>query len=153
MPAVVACYEKALRLLARRPHFRQELARKLTSRGFPRREVEAALERLEARGHLNDRRCALDLASGPLRRKGFGPRRVRAELARRGAPEKAIEEAVSSSFAEGELSRARDLAARWLGTRGRRLAALGRHLDRKGYSKQVILQVLDELEDGSCDAR
>ncbi|MEE8278441.1 MAG: regulatory protein RecX [Thermoanaerobaculia bacterium] len=151
MSAPAACYPKALQLLARRPHFRQQLARKLVSRGFPQEEVEATLGRLEAQGYLDDRRCALELASGPLRRKGFGPRRVRAELERRGAEEDVIQEAVSSSFPEGELSRARDLAARWLGARSRELPALARHLDRKGYSKQVIVRVLEDLEDESSE--
>ncbi len=144
-------YDKALRLLARRPHFRRELNRKLASRGFQAEVVEATLDRLEKQGYIDDRRCALELASGQLRRKGFGPRRVRAELERRGAAEDAVEEALSASFPEGELTRARELAARWLGSRSADPDKLARHLDRKGYSKHVILQVLEETEIASGD--
>ncbi len=146
MVVAAACYDKALELLGRRPHFRQELARKLASRRFPQAEIEATLERLESRGYLDDSKVALDLASGPLRRKGFGPRRVRAELERRGARDGAVEKALRSSFPEGELSRARAVATRWLGVRGSDQPALARHLDRKGYSQQVVLQILEELE-------
>jgi regulatory protein len=111
--------------------------------------VEATLDRLREQGYLDDRRCALELASGQLQRKGFGPRRVRAELERRGAAEEAVEEAVAASFPEGELTRARELTARWLASRSADPDKLARHLDRKGYSKQAILQVLDELQDSS----
>ena len=48
------CYEKAVQLLASRPHFRRELAGKLLQRGYPADEMEATLDRLTEQGYLDD---------------------------------------------------------------------------------------------------
>jgi regulatory protein len=140
------CYTKAQELLARRPHFRRELAVKLASRSFSDEEIESALTRLAEQGYLDDLEHALDLARGSLQRKGYGPRRLRYELDRRGAPEKVVDEVVEAVMADGELVPARRVAARWLSRGNRDRQALARHLDRKGYSTGVILQVLEESE-------
>ncbi|MGB6641572.1 MAG: RecX family transcriptional regulator, partial [Thermoanaerobaculia bacterium] len=84
MTTTTDCYTKAQELLARRPHFRRELAVKLASRKFSPEEVETTLARLAEQGYLDDLEHAFDLARGPLQRKGFGPRRLRYELERRG---------------------------------------------------------------------
>jgi regulatory protein len=140
------CYTKAQELLARRPHFRRELAVKLASRKFSAEEIETALTRLAEQGYLDDLEHAFDLARGPLQRKGYGPRRLRHELERRGAPEEVVDAVVAAILADGELAPARQAAERWL-SRGRAdWQALARHLDRKGYSKGVILRVIEELE-------
>lgn len=139
-------YRKALDLLARRPHFRRQLAAKLVARGFDDADVEAACDRLTAEGLLDDRACAIDLASGALRRKGYGPHRMRAELRRRGAGGEVAEEAVKRAVGGREQELAMDAARRWLATRRADRAALARHLERKGYSSGVIVSLLGEAE-------
>lgn len=140
------CRRKALDLLARRPHFRRELADKLARRGFAAEEIDPVMDGLEDRGLIDDHRFALELAAGALRRKGFGPQRVRAELERRG-----VEAEISASVAremfpdsETEIEQARAVAARWQPPGCRDRVGLGRHLRRKGYSQGVILQLLEE---------
>lgn len=146
MTTTIDCYTKAQQLLARRPHFRRELAAKLASREYSAAEIDTAIARLAEQGYLDDLENALEMARGPLRRKGYGPRRLRHELERRGAPEEVVDEVLAAALAEGEEAPARQAADRWL-SRGRRdRQALARHLDRKGYSKGVILRVLEELE-------
>ena len=145
-----SCHDKALELVARRPHFRRELEQKLVRRDFSAPEVAETLEKLAHAGLVDDAGHARDLAAGSMARKRFGPRRMRAELVRRGVDETVVDEVVSEAFPgiEEELSRARDLAARASSSKRDDPARVGRFLDRKGYSKSVILRILDELSDG-----
>jgi regulatory protein len=145
------CEQKALELVARRPHFRAELARKLADRGYPPPEVEAALERLAKLGYLSDGELAASEAERLRERKGLGRAGVARELGRRGAGAESVDAALEPEPAERELETARSAAARW--SRGGRggAAALGRHLRRKGFAGNVIFRVLNELAltDGS----
>jgi len=141
------CQDKAQRLLALRPHFKAELAKKLEARGFHEQEIEQTLEHLEERGWLDDRRFAIEWTTGPLVRKGYGPRRMRAELERRGVDDDIAEAAVSSVYENvgDELDAARRaLERRSKGTGDR--AAAGRFLERRGFSTGVILTILDEID-------
>lgn len=141
--------DKALDLVGRRPHFRRELQQKLLDRGFPTDEVDSALEDLARLGLLDDLGAARDLASGPMTRKGYGPRRMLMELQRRGADETVIETVVAEVFEESEeeYRRASRVALRQGGGPDANRDRLARHLDRKGYSKAVILRVLGDLSD------
>jgi regulatory protein len=73
----------AVRLLADREHTRCELQRKLCARFADRGLVDAVLDGLERRALLSDERFA-EAYVDQRRRKGFGPLRIRAELAERG---------------------------------------------------------------------
>jgi len=147
------CFGKAAQLLASRPHFRAELAAKLRQRDFPDAEIAAALDRLEARGYLDDRKTAADFIAHRRERGGEGKLRLRAELVRRGASAAAIDEALSGLDEEDDLAAARDAAERWRrqkagGSRPEDPVALARHLARKGFSQRAIVAVLKTpLED------
>jgi regulatory protein len=145
--AGAACYDKAVELLARRPHFRLELRRKLEQRGFGFDAVRDALERLQDLGYLDDALLARQWASGELRRRGYGPRRIRAELRRRGVEGSDLERALEEAFAEGELNAAREAARRWRRRGGGSPDALARHLNGKGFSQGAILTVLERQSD------
>ena len=142
------CKDKAFDLVGRRPHFQRELERKLLSRGFSDDEVGAVVQDLVRLGLLDDLKHARELAAGSMARKGFGPRRVRFELLRRGLDESLAETVVAEEFEDPgeELRRARGVAARKSGLGRADTDRLARHLDRKGYSKPVILRVLREAE-------
>jgi regulatory protein len=75
---------KAIELLSVREHFREELRVKLERRDFPQDEVEAALDRCEELGYLDDERAASRFVEISAVRKGWGPRRLEMELVRRG---------------------------------------------------------------------
>ena len=75
---------KALELLGIRDHFRAELGKKLRRRGFPEEEIERVLERCEALGYLDDERVARRFVDVSAVRKGWGTKRLEAELIRRG---------------------------------------------------------------------
>jgi regulatory protein len=151
------CFDRACDLLAQRPHFRRELAAKLARRGYPAGDVEAALDRLEAQGYLDDLAAARSFAAVRMAR-GEGRARLRAELARRGAAPAAVA-AVLAELPEDDLAAARAAAGRWrpagsageggAAGRGGRRDALARHLARKGFSRRAIFAVLNEHPAGA----
>ena len=66
------------------------------------------------------------------------------ELAKRGAPEAVIDEALES-LPESDLEATRAVAEAWLRRGKVDPMALARHLDRKGFSSGSILTVVDEM--------
>lgn len=102
--------QRALGLLTRREHSRKELQRKLTSRGMDAAEVETAVETLSGLGWQDDARFAESLVRSRAG-GGYGPIRLRAELATHGLDSEAIARALDSY--EGDwLENARDLVRR-----------------------------------------
>ena len=142
-----SCYDKAVQLLASRPHFRRELAGKLGQRGYPAGEIDLALARLTEQGYLDDRAAARSFLESRLGRNQ-GRARLRAELLQRGAPEEVAEEALAELTPEDDLPAARAAAERWQRQGGRDPRALARHLDRKGFSRRAIVAVLNARADG-----
>ncbi len=79
----VACRRTAMDLLARREHSRAELADKLAQRGFDAALVGDTLDTLAGECLLSDERFTGQFIESRIRR-GQGPVRIVAELARRG---------------------------------------------------------------------
>ena len=80
----VACFDRAQDALARRSRSRADLERWLRQRDYDADAISTALERLEALGLLDDAVFARGFARSRLVGRGFGPRRVAAELSRHG---------------------------------------------------------------------
>jgi SOS response regulatory protein OraA/RecX len=90
---VATGYDKAVQLLATRPHFRRELEAKLRQRGFPGEEIDEVLNRLtEAR----------EAAEEWTRRGGRDPRSLARHLDRKGFSRRAIV-AILTGQSNGEL--------------------------------------------------
>ena len=88
-------YPVAIGLLARREHSAREIERKLTERGFERGQVAECIGRLQQERLQSDERFAesyLRVRSG----KGYGPVRIRAELAERGVAGAVIDEQLAT---------------------------------------------------------
>ncbi len=77
-------YDKALKLIARRDHFRAELVEKLRRKGFDDDGIESALERLDELGLLDDERLARRFVEFRSVDRGWGERRLVNELRKRG---------------------------------------------------------------------
>jgi regulatory protein len=105
---------------------------------------------LTDQGYLDDRAAARSFVAGRAAR-GEGRARLQAELAKRGAPEEAIEEALSELTDEDDLSRAREAAEAWRRKGGTDPRALARHLDRKGFSRRAIVAALADQSSGELD--
>lgn len=148
----IPAHERALRLLAGRPHFRADLRRKLMARGYEAAEVDDALARCAAQGYLDDEATARAFVAERQERRGLGRARIAAELRRHGATAEAIAAALGEVSDDGDLERARAAASRWRRHGGEgpaAKAALARHLDRKGFSRRAIVAVLDQA--GAAD--
>lgn len=75
--------QRAMGLLVRREHSRKELARKLEARGVDGEEAAATVARMAEAGWQDDARFATGLARSRAL-AGYGPIRIRAELATHG---------------------------------------------------------------------
>lgn len=71
--------QRALGLLTRREHSRQELTRKLVNRGVEAAEANAVIDKLSEAGWQNDARFAESLVRSRAY-SGYGPAYIRAEL-------------------------------------------------------------------------
>ena len=83
--SLTAAKEKALEALARRPLSRREVTDRLDRKGVRKDVAEEAADWLERLGYVNDEEYAGQIARH-YAAKGYGPGRVREELAKRGVP-------------------------------------------------------------------
>lgn len=149
---VEAAERAALRALARRAHARRDLQRRLVKKQHPPRAVDAALERLAARGLLDDRRFA-ERYSALRATRGKGPARLIKDLLAQGVERRTAEAAVRQALEDEAIDprqEARAVAvkrARQLGglppvVRRRRLLAF---LVRRGYAGEQVRALIAEL--------
>ena len=109
---------RALGLLVRREHSRQELTRKLIARGIAAEEASAAVARMAAEGWQDDGRFAASVARNRAS-NGYGPLRIRAELKTHGLDGDTIASALSSLGDAGNddwIAQASDLVRRRYGS-------------------------------------
>ena len=91
-------YEKALRLLTVRSRTRKELKQRLVAERFSDKVAEQVLERLAATGLIDDKKFAIDRARSMGKGKGWGPRKLRSDLLKKGIENEAIDEAISQAY-------------------------------------------------------
>ena len=145
--SVRALRARALRMLARREHSRDELRRKLRGEETDVSAVEGLLDELERAGWLSERRLAEQLVGAA--RDRYGSRRVLQRLREKGVTGDAFEQA-AASLAMQDLDSARAL---WRKRFGRPPASLqekakqARFLAGRGFSGEVIGRVLGNLDD------
>jgi len=165
-------YDRALRLLAARGRSVRELRRRLLSAKEPESHVDAVLERLVAMGLLDDGEYARQVARSRMVGRGYAPRRLQQELARRGVAQdvadRAIDRVLSEDAAPGSFGaeagidltgtieklarrKLRSLASLDAETRARRLYAF---LARRGYDSDDIRNVMARLraEESASDS-
>ncbi|CBE68388.1 protein of unknown function [Candidatus Methylomirabilis oxygeniifera] len=118
-------------------------------RGFTGAEVRIALDRLKEEGYLNDRRFASAWAKGRLWTKPMGPYRLSRELEVKGVETQLVREVLEDVYEEGEEPVARRAMAGKLSALGgrpvpSRTASVARFLHRRGFSGEMIRQLLHE---------
>jgi regulatory protein len=143
----IAVEASAVRLLAGREHTRLELQRKLRARHADEALVETVLDDLERRGLLSDERFAERYVEQRGCR-GYGPLRIRAELAERGIGgelatrwlddghhdwSEILADAAAGKFGSGPVSDRRELAKR------------GRFLEQRGFPIGLVRRYLDRV--------
>ena len=133
---------KALELLARKPHSHRELERKLAEWGAEEDETAALCNRMEELGYLNDAAYAAQIVRHYCA-KGFGEKKLRDELYRRGIPRELWEEALEQAAEPAEALDAfvaKKLAGKT--TDRKELQKLSTALARRGYSWSDIRDAL-----------
>jgi len=136
-----SAYDQAVKLLARRTHFRLEIVRKLVQRHYSESEIDEAVGRLEERRYLDDAQASRSFVEGRLARGGYGRRRLVAELSERGVDDATVREVLDELLPEDELPAAREEARR---SGKSDPAAVARRLERRGFSPSAIAAVLRE---------
>jgi regulatory protein len=136
---VVELRARALRLLARREHTRQELEQKLSPHSESSEALQDLISNLKAKNQLSEERFAEERAR-KLSRK-YGAARIRQDLKAKGVSE----ELIGRVSAEGELERARAILERKYrepaATREEKAKRM-RFLQSRGFSSEVIFKLL-----------
>lgn len=143
--------EKALYLLEHRSHSKRELTEKIARTAASREAAQAAADRLEEIGLIDDKAFAESYARELFLRKRFGALRVRQELSRKGIDRELIDQVMAPYLEEdtGEENIALVLARRYPlwredeKVRRRAVAAL----QRLGYSYGQIRAVMGQPEE------
>lgn len=146
-PSALTCLDYAYRLLARRDHSEQELRAKLLAKSFTEDEVIRTVARLQEQKYLNDTRLAAD-QSERLNARGFGPKGIKAKLARKGFSSKTIDHVLAAHETRDVYASARRLLASRFSAdalqQSRTYARAFRLLLRRGYSQEVVESVMGD---------
>jgi len=142
MPGGISLKGRALRLLGAREYSRAELERKLATHEETPGQLAAALDELQAKGFINERR----VAESVMHRRGpkIGVARIRHELQGKGLPQDVLLDTVAALQAT-ELDRAREVWRKKFGEPPADAAARGkqmRFLASRGFGSEVIHRVL-----------
>ena len=92
---------KTIELLSRKPQSRKEVERKLTQWEASEEEAAALCDRMEELGYLNDAAYAVTVVRH-YSAKGYGERKLRDELYRRGVPRDLWDEALQQAGSPDE---------------------------------------------------
>jgi regulatory protein len=135
--------QRTLALLVRREHSKPELRRKLLARGITEDDATAAIEKMAHAGWQDDARFACSIARTRAH-AGYGPLRIRAELASHGLGSEIIAHAfttLADVVDEDWAGRARTLARRRFDLDGATLAVQRKAADfllRRGYDSDSV---------------
>jgi len=89
----------ALRILTPRDHSKYELVQKLKQRGFSREVIDDAISSCERFDYINDERTA-QVYIRQLKRKGYGKKRIRLELNKKGLKGTRLQSILDQSVSE-----------------------------------------------------
>lgn len=148
--------DRALHLLARRPHSREELRRKLLVKGCDEGELTALLDRLGEEGLVDDEEFARAFILDRLRLRPRGRWGLLCELRARGVSGEVAERALQHLWdgSVDEVALAKEVGAAWLRSLPDepRLARqrLSDRLWRRGFSAEAVRKTVDELLAGTA---
>ena len=144
-------YQAALKMLSRRDYFRVELEDRLARKGYQTEEIERAMDRCSHLNLVNDARLAERFVEFRSADRGWGPRRLVAELRRRGVAGELAEEA--SRLAPDQLQAALETAIRRTELRAprrwwrlpERRARMVSSLIQRGFEAETAIEAVDRL--------
>jgi len=145
-----AAYVEAVKRLARQPQSRAALRQRLLRLGYVEAAVDAALDRSQGDGYLNDREYAAALVR--RRAPGRGHALIAQELRAKGVgdpdAEAALDQVELASEAEQALTLGRSLLAQRRPADAQALTAfVGPRLSRRGFSSGLVYRTCRLLTD------
>ncbi len=139
---------KAIDLLSRRDHSRQELSQKLINKGHSAEIIKPLLDELHRKAYLNEARFVENYVYFRSQR-GFGPLRILQELQARGIPAEIIAEHLNitdNAWLIGVRAAWKKQFGGKLATDFKTKAKQLRFLQYRGFTREQIGSVLNEDE-------
>ena len=141
---------KALGFLAYAQRTEYQIRARLRERGFLGREIDHAIEDLTDLDYIDDRKYAMEYATARFNHKGYGPERIRRELAADGVSHDDISEAIRATIIpEAFAARAKSMVERFQtrvqGTFPERKKKLIAYLTRRGYGYIMASELVQEV--------
>ncbi|MBQ6824886.1 MAG: regulatory protein RecX [Clostridia bacterium] len=147
---LIPAKEKAYQYLGYGDLSRKALFEKLTRFGIEPQVAEAACDKMEEQGFLDDDRLAARLAEKYARSKRWGPRRILPEMIRKGIPSDLAREAVDALDADYTDSVRYYMETKYHGydlTDRKILQKVSQGLQRLGFDFDDIRSVINEYDD------
>ncbi len=137
-----------MKLLARREHSARELAIKLEARGYAATDVAETLAALVAKSLLSDERFSETYVHHRIA-KGYGPLRIRHELAQRGVEAQLIAQVLDQADVDWQQHLAEVRAGKFGGRMPADFtgqARQGRFLQQRGFGTEDIRRLFRSRE-------
>lgn len=151
--ALLRAKEASIVYLGHRARSEHEVRTKLKGKGFSEEIIAQVIKRLYELSYLNDEQFALNFTRNRFNHKGYGPKRIQADLRRLGIAGPLIERALDELLSENKVI---DSA---LAEAEKRLRRLRRETDltkkrkklfdfllRRGHTVDVVREVIDKLD-------
>jgi regulatory protein len=152
-------YQRAIKLVGRRPRTEQEIRRYLHGKGLAEPAQDAVVDQLQRAGWLDDAEFARMWVENRTAFRPRGSTALRAELRRKGVPSSAIEAALSDWDETQAVNRAaRKAARRYQNTDCDDFhKRVGAYLARRGFRQDqiraVVPRVWREIAEGESEGR
>ncbi|WP_352420575.1 RecX family transcriptional regulator [Proteiniborus sp.] len=146
------CKNYGLKLLGQRARSEYEIKDKMLKKGYNEKSVQEAIRYLKEYKYINDEEYAKCYIKDRVNIKKLGYNRVKRELYQKNIDNTVIEDTLNEVFnKEDEYERALELAERKRSTSYKNddpqaaYRKLGGFLQRKGYSFDIIIKVLNKV--------
>lgn len=154
---ITRAIERGLRFLGYRPRSTAEVRRNLVQNKTPESVVDAAVERLQTMGYLDDSAFARFWVENRETFRPSGPAALRYELRQKGIADTVIEAALQDTDAADGAYRAAQTRVKQLrgSSRQQFKQKLGNFLQRRGFAystcRDIIQRLIDEISEEDPD--
>ena len=148
---IAKAFNKALNYLSYQMRSEQEVRKKLLAAEYGEAVIEEAIRKLEKLGFLNDESYSKALLETKKRTAKKGPRAIKQDLIKKGIDKSLQQEVLKQYSYEEQIQNAKDLAEKLVRTGDKNTPAQVKQkiqdlLMRKGYSFDIVSEVLDQME-------